>query len=136
MSDMALPCPLHAVFTTCFVYKGHTHQAPTIWIRNDWKCHINKRERPNTCLTNHKSSISHPIMLLVINNLGGGHTHILTLRTKAISKNQSHAGLWLVCVWFKNRIIMFALNFFHSSRLPCRSLVLSLVENFWEDYEL
>jgi len=25
-SITALPCPLHAVFTMCFVYKGHAHQ--------------------------------------------------------------------------------------------------------------
>jgi len=32
-------------------------------------------EKPITCLNNHKGFISHPIMPLVINSLGGGHTH-------------------------------------------------------------
>jgi len=67
-------------------------------------CYINERETPKTCLTNHKGSISHHIMLLVINSLGGGHTHtsIQTSWKKTISRKQSHAGLWLVCDWFKN----------------------------------
>jgi len=73
-------------------------------IRHDFNCHINKRETPTTCLPNHKSSISHHIMPLVINSLGGRYTHthtnILTSRTKAISRNQSCAGLWLPCAWF------------------------------------
>jgi len=30
---------------------------------------------PTTCLTNHKSSISHHITPLVIHSLGGKHTH-------------------------------------------------------------
>jgi len=33
---------------------------------------------PKTCLTNHKGSISHYIMPLVINSPGGGHTHTHT----------------------------------------------------------
>jgi len=69
---MALPCPLRAVFTTRFVYKAtptnHT-------IRFDSNCHINERETLKTCLNNHKGSISHHITPLVINSLGGGHTH-------------------------------------------------------------
>ena len=28
-------------------------------------------------------------------------TRILTSRTKAISRNQAHAGLWLAHAWFK-----------------------------------
>jgi len=73
MSIMALPFPLRAVFMTCFVYKGHAHQlydSPQLQL-----CHINERETPKTCLTIHKGSISHHIMPLVINCLGGGHTH-------------------------------------------------------------
>ena len=31
-------------------------------------------------------------MPLVINNLGGGHTHTHTSQTKAISRNQLYAG--------------------------------------------
>jgi len=95
----ALPCHLHAVFTMHFVYKA----TPTnLLICHDFSCHINKRETPTTCLTNHKSSISHHIMPLVINSLGGGHTHtcILTLWTKVISRNQSHAGLRMAHAWF------------------------------------
>ena len=41
-------------------------------------CHINERETPKTCLTNHKGSISHHITPLVINSLGGGHSHTHT----------------------------------------------------------
>jgi len=55
--------------------------------RIDFNCHINERETPETCLTNHKGSISNHIMPLVINSLMGEHTHILTSWTKAISRN-------------------------------------------------
>jgi len=65
-----------------------------IW--NDFNCHINKRETPKTCLTNHKGSILHHIMPLVINSLGADtHTSILTSWTKAILRNPPHT-------WFKN----------------------------------
>jgi len=47
------------------------------------------REKTKTCLTNHKGSISHHIMPLDINSLGGRHTQIQTLQTKAISRNHS-----------------------------------------------
>ena len=52
-------------------------------------------------------SISRHIMPLVINSLGGGHTHthtqthIQTIRTGSISRNQARAGLWPVRAWFK-----------------------------------
>ena len=53
-----------------------TKATPTNYtIRFDFNCHINERETPTTCLTNHKGSISHHITPLVINSLGGGHTH-------------------------------------------------------------
>ena len=70
-----------------------------------------------TYLTNHMGSISHHITPLVINSLGGRHTHTQThtrkhthanthtrilSRTEAILKNQAHAGLWPACTWFKN----------------------------------
>jgi len=56
-----------------------TKATPTNYtIRYDFNCHINERETPKTCLTNHKGSISHHIMPLVINSLGGGHTHTCT----------------------------------------------------------
>jgi len=56
-----------------------TKATPTILtIRHDFNCHINERETPTTCLTNHKSSISHHTMPLVINSLGGRYTHTHT----------------------------------------------------------
>jgi len=36
---------------------------------------INERETPKTCLTNHKGSMLHHIMPLVINSLRDGHTN-------------------------------------------------------------
>ena len=49
-----------------------------------------------TYLTNHMGSISHHIMPLVINSLGGGHTHTHAyIRTETILRNQA-------CTWFKN----------------------------------
>ena len=42
----------------------------------DYNCHIKAMHR--TYLTNHMGSISHHITPLVINNLGGGHTHTHT----------------------------------------------------------
>jgi len=79
---------------------------PTIWIHHNFNCHINEKKTPKTCLTNHKNSISHHITPLVINSLGGRHTHasILTSWTKAISRNQSHASLCLARTWFKNKL--------------------------------
>jgi len=49
-------------------------------INHDFNCHINERETPKTCLTNHKGSILHHIMPLVINSLGDGHTHTQAYR--------------------------------------------------------
>ena len=64
-----------------------------------------------TCLTNRMGSILHHIMPLVINSLGGGHTHTHThkhtnthtkthtdVRTETIIRNQARAGLR---TWFK-----------------------------------
>ena len=55
----------------------------------DYSCHNYKSHR--TYLTNLMGSISHHIMPLVINSLGGGHTHVNThtyayrhLQTEAI----------------------------------------------------
>jgi len=58
-------------------------------ICHDGNCYIKEREIPKTCLINHKGSISHHIMPLVINSLGGGHTHthIQTSWTEAIPRN-------------------------------------------------
>ena len=51
-------------------------------------------------------SISCHIMPIVINSLGGGHTHtqthILTICTGSILRNQVRANLWPAHVWFKN----------------------------------
>ena len=50
-------------------------------------------------------SISHHITPLVIDSLGGGHTHKQTYRssrTEAILRNQARAGLRPACAWFKN----------------------------------
>ena len=44
-------------------------------------------------VTNHMGSISCHITPLVINSLGGGHTHILTFADKAILRNQAGAHL-------------------------------------------
>ena len=59
-----------------------------------------------TCLSNHTWSVSHHIMLLVINALRGGHTdrqtHIYQCTTKAISRNRACVGHRPVLVWFKN----------------------------------
>jgi len=71
-SIMALPCSIRAVFTTCFVYKGHVHQllnSPQLQLP------YKRKGKPKTCLTNHKGSISHHITPLVINSLRGWHTH-------------------------------------------------------------
>jgi len=102
---------LYVQFSQCTLF---TKATPTnLSICYDFNYHINERETPTTCLTNHKSSISHHIMALVINNLRSGHTHththtnILTLRTKVFSRNQSRAGLRMVHAWFKNMCNVF-----------------------------
>jgi len=80
---------LYMQFPWCTLFIKAT---PTNYmIHHFFICHINKRETPTTCLTNHKGSISYHITPLVINILGGGHTHtcIQTSQTKAISRNQS-----------------------------------------------
>ena len=52
-------------------------------------------------------SISHHIMPLVINSLGGGYTHTNThinmhtdVHTGTILRNQVSTGLWLTHAWF------------------------------------
>jgi len=94
-------------------------------IRFNFNCHINKRETPKTCVTNHKGYISHHIAPLVVNSLGGGDTHtcIQTLWTKAISRNQSRAGLQLARAWFKNlfsgSVGVFAVKCFLARNCEC-----------------
>jgi len=108
MSIMALPCPLRA-FSRCALFTKAT--PPTISICNDFNCYINEGETPKTCLTNHKDSISHHITPLVINSLGGGHTHasILTSQTKAISRNQSCTSQRLARTWFNKLLYVYRL---------------------------
>ena len=51
-------------------------------------------------------SISHHITPLVINSLGGGHTHTQAYRrsrTEAILRNLVRAGLRPACAWFNNQ---------------------------------
>jgi len=64
---------IYVQFSRCTLF---TKATPTnLSICHNFNCHINERETPTTCLTNHKSSISHHITPLVINSLGGRHTH-------------------------------------------------------------
>ena len=60
------------------------------------------------------ASISHHIMPLVINSLGGGHTNTHThtdTRTETILRNQAHAGLRPARTWFKkpNQVHLYTL---------------------------
>jgi len=104
MLIMGLPCSLRTVFTMRFCLQRPRPLSK--WIHHDFNCHMNERETSKTCLTNHKGSISHHNTPLVINSLRGGHTHthagILTSWTKAISRNQLHAGQRPVHAWFNN----------------------------------
>jgi len=71
----ALPCHLRAVFTMQFVYKGHTHQLiDSPWLQLPYKWKGNTYNLFNQS----QISISHHITPLVINSLGGGHTHTQT----------------------------------------------------------
>ena len=71
--------PSMAIRHLCLACMTHcvTKAMPIHFI--DSKCHIkqlNAGKSCKVCLNNHTWSISHHIMLLVINALGGGHTHI------------------------------------------------------------
>ena len=82
----------------------------------DEKCSIKQLKSGKshkTCLTNHTWSISHYIMPLVINALGGGQRqtdrHMYThtdMQTKAISRNQMCTGHRSVCSCFKNHTML------------------------------
>ena len=99
---------------------------PTIWIYHDFNYHINERENPKMCLTKHEDFILRHY--IVFNNLGGGHTHasILTSWTKAISRNQSRAGLQLVHALFKKRQLWgFWTQDFLLNSFLCKIIVLS-----------
>jgi len=67
---------LYVQFSQCALFTKATLTNYTI--RHNFNCHINERETPKTCLTNHKGSISHYIMPIVINSFGGRHTHTCT----------------------------------------------------------
>ena len=59
-----------------------------------------------TYLTNRMGCISHHITPLVINSLGGGHTHASThayrhSQTEAFLRNQARTGLRPAHAWFK-----------------------------------
>ena len=89
---MAYTTLAYSVFTTPM----DAYAAPTNDI--DYSCHINH----GTYSTNHMGSISHHITPLVINSLGGRHTHKhanTILRTETIIRNQV---LKPVHAWFKN----------------------------------
>jgi len=108
MTLITKKCPLqpylalYVQFLRCTLF---TKATPTNYMtRYDFNYHINEREIPTTCLTNHKSSISHHIMPLVINSLGGGHTHTHTHTDIADKSNFKKPGmrrLWLAHTWFK-----------------------------------
>jgi len=59
-------------------------------IRHDYNWHINEKETPKTCLTNHKGSILHHITPLVINSPGGGHTHTHTVSQQSVTHTCIH----------------------------------------------
>jgi len=66
----------HALFTMA---------TPTNYrIHHGYNCHINERETPKTCLTNHKGSVSDYIKPVVINSFRGGNTNTHT-NTRAYS---------------------------------------------------
>jgi len=69
---------IYVQFSRCALF---TKATPTNYrIHHNFNCHINERKTPKPCLTNHKSSISHHIMSLVINSFRGRdiHTHTCT----------------------------------------------------------
>jgi len=76
LSALSLYFALYVQFSRCALF---TKATPTNYtIHYDFNRYINERETPKTCLSNHKGSISNHIMPLVINSLGGGHTHTHT----------------------------------------------------------
>jgi len=86
---------IYVQFSRCALF---TKATPTnLSILHDFNYHINERETPKTCLTNHKSSLSHHITPLVINSLGGGHTHTQAHRGQKQFQETSH----VVCIAHK-----------------------------------
>jgi len=94
--------PYLAIYMQFSRHALFTKTMPTnLLIRHDFNCHINEREAPTTCLTNHKSSISHHITPLVINSLGGKRTHTQTY-SHCGQKQFQETSCGPARVWFKN----------------------------------
>jgi len=87
-----------------------------------------------TCLTNHKSSISHHITPLVINSLGGGHTHMQTSQTKVISRNQACTGLQTARAWFKKHLMKYIVQYFYFMVLRYQKIGRYRKVISWYDY--
>jgi len=83
-----------------------TKATPTKYIDLPWfQLPYKQKQKPKPCLTNHKGSISHPITSLVINSLGGGHTHTY-MHTDIVDKSNfkkpvMHWPLAGVQLWLK-----------------------------------
>ena len=60
----------------------------------DYSCHIKSY---TVYSTNHMGSISHHIMPLVIDNLGGGHTHTQAYTHTDIFRQYVHMYVCMVC---------------------------------------
>ena len=94
---------------------------------NDYSCHITAIELFNQSYEVH-------ITPLVINSLGRGHTHththtrthIPSIRTGSILRNQVCAGLWPAHAWFKNILWGPRRLSFHFEQVPFR-LMLTLL---------
>jgi len=125
-----LPWPLCAVFTKHFFTKIMPFNYR---IRHDFYCYINERETPKTCLINHKGSISHHIMPLVINSLGTDtHTHTHT----SIHHRQKQFGQHVPGLKTQDKIINFKMalmnhQIFTKLRSPPNSPNIKYVHNHW-----
>jgi len=112
MTLVTKKCPLwpylalYAQFSQCALL---LKAMPTNYrICHNFNCYIKESEAPKTCsVTNHKGSISHHITPLVINSLGGGHTHtsVQTSQTKQFQEI-IHAPAFGRHTWFKNNLFL------------------------------
>jgi len=82
-------------FSRCTLF---TKAMPTNMNSSSLQLPYKRKGKPKTCLTNHKGSISHPIIPLVINSLEGGDTHTHTGKSnfKKPVMYQPSAGVCLV----------------------------------------
>ena len=88
-----------------------------------------------TCLTSRMRSISRHIIPLIINSLGRGHTHIPTIRTGSILRNQAHACHRPVRAWFKNLGYGLDIQIILFERLPlCRCLMVKWTKSHCWDF--